>query len=119
MSAHVSATTKPVPASLLVALLGISSGQIATAATVADQYLCPNGSIAQVSYNEDQSSMRLRIKGRLHTLQRNDKNTGYGGGKYTATMDDGMLHLVIAGSLLPQHCRLQISASPATSSPKQ
>ena len=66
----------------------------------------------QAGLTEDRRQMRLSLQGRTHTLARREGRDSYSNGYYTARPDDLFLHLSIPGTLLPQHCRLQVPGEP-------
>lgn len=78
----------------------------ATPPVAASPYACPDGRVVQAGLAPDRRLLVLVIDGERHTLGRRPEGEGYGNGRYQARMDDLFLHLGIAGSLLPQHCRL-------------
>lgn len=80
-------------------------------AVEASAYACPDGRLVRAGLAPEQDLLVLVIDGRRHTLGRVSA-AGYGNGQYTARLDDLFLHLGIAGTLLPQHCRLLPGATP-------
>lgn len=96
-------------------LAGCSSQPAAV--TNGSQYVCPNGLRVWAGLNADQSVMRITLKGRAYSLTRSDDGSTYSNAKYTVRRDDLFLHLNIAGTLLPQHCRLAIEEQPAAGAP--
>lgn len=87
------------------------------AVTNGSQYTCPDGMRVWAGLNEDQRVMRLTLRGRTYTLHRSDGGNSYSNAKLTARRDDLFLHLNIAGTLLPQHCRLAIEEKTTPASP--
>lgn len=73
----------------------------------ASPYACPDGRQVQAGLTPDRRRLVLVIDGGRHTLGRLTDGSGYGNGYYSARLDDLFLHLGTAGTLLPQHCRLQ------------
>lgn len=78
----------------------------------ASQYACPDGRQVQAGLTPDRRLLVLVIDGHRHTLGRQDSGSDYSDGYYSARPDDLFLHLGIAGTLLPQHCRLLPGAAP-------
>jgi hypothetical protein len=70
------------------------------------QYACPDGRLPRAGLTPDRRHLVLLVDGRRLTLQRRPGSEDYGNSHYLARMDDLFLHLGIAGTLLPQHCRL-------------
>jgi uncharacterized lipoprotein YbaY len=95
----------------LLALSLLSACQSQPASGI-NQYICPNGSLAQASLNADQSSMRLSLGGNARTLRFDTKLQAYSNGRISATVDENSLRVTQPGSQL--NCRLQIAASPAS-----
>lgn len=90
---------------LLVPALALAACQ-ATPTVNASHYACPDGRVVQAGLSADRRLLVLVVDGRRHTLGRLAGSEGYGGGAWSARLDDLFLHLGQAGRLLPQHCRL-------------
>lgn len=90
---------------LLPLLLPLAACQT-TPPVASSQYACPDGRLLRAGLSADQRHLVLLVDGRRLTLQRRSDGQGYGNGHYLARMDDLFLHLGIAGTLLPLHCRL-------------
>lgn len=98
---------------VLLAALVLGGCHLAPSAPVeASPYVCPNGLRVRAGLTEDHRQLRLTVDGRTHTLVRSPRGESYSNGYYTARLDDLFLHLGIPGTLLPQHCRLQIAPPP-------
>lgn len=97
---------------LLVLLAGCQG--LAPPPVDASQYACPDGRLMQAGLTPDHRLLVLVIDGRRHTLGRLADGDSYGDGRYTARPDDLFLHLGIAGTLLPLHCRLLTAPAPGT-----
>jgi hypothetical protein len=104
---------------LLGPLLLLAACQ-ATPPVASSEYVCPDGRRVRAGLTPDHRLLVLLADGGRHTLRRHGDGATYGNGRYLVQMDDLFLRLGIAGTLLPQQCRLlpgpaRPSATPAPS----
>lgn len=101
----------------LPGLLPLLAACQATPPVAASPYACPDGRLLQAGLTPDRRLLVLVADGGRHTLRRRPDGEGYGNARYHARMDDLFLHLGIAGTLLPLHCRLLPGAERAPATP--
>lgn len=102
---------RPAFATLLaLPLLACESGPPADAGGIG-QYYCPNGSLVRMSLSPDRQQMRISQGGNARTLRLDEKTGLWSNGKVSAEIQDDLLRLDTAGTLMRQNCKLQIPPS--------